>query len=94
MTPRYQPDFTREQARLVAEAAGLDTSVAIDEQLGGDGGLEAEVASLTARVAKLTDQLEAQQADLARDFQEKYAKALGDSRSPWFNADGSASDGS
>ena len=56
MTPRY---ISPAQARLAVEAAGLDSSRPIDEQLGGDSAdLERQVADLHAKVATLTEALE------------------------------------
>ncbi len=90
------PRFTPTQAKLVLEDAGLDPDKPISEQLGNDDvGLEQRVAQLTTRVEQLTQQL-ATPAEPPKSqeeaFTERYAQALGRSRSQWFNADGSVED--
>ena len=95
MTPRYVPGerFTAEQAKLVAEQAGLDPDRPISEQLDQQpAGLEQQVAQLTTRVEQLTQQLATPAEPESEDFTTRYAKALGGAQSEWFDAKGDRSD--
>jgi hypothetical protein len=98
MTPRYDGPITREQARLAAEAAGLDLSRPIDEQMGEPStgtDLEQQVAALSEQVEMLTAVLgqTRQPADPEQTLARGLAAKLGEAQSTWFTPDGSRDDG-
>ena len=87
MSPRY---ISPTQARLAVEAAGLDSSRPLDEQLGGDSDLDRQVTDLTAKVATLTEALEAksQPATPEESFARGLADKLAESQTKWYTSEG------
>ena len=90
MSPRY---LTAAEAKLAVEAAGLDSSRPLDEQLSGD--LEQRVSALSEQVRTLTESLEGQSepATPEQQFAQGLASKLAEAQSPWFTTGGNDGEG-
>jgi hypothetical protein len=96
MSPRVpgsQPSFTREQALLVAEAAGLDLDRPLRGQLDSDDGasdsLAQQISALSAKVDALADSARGQGAPAPEEtFAKGLAGKLAEAQSPWFTPGG------